>query len=518
MPVDEIPGVDSKLETLDCYSGLYKAKKVRVFYPDDPEQIRTIFARARERRLEVTFRSGGHSFDAQSLGRQIVISMRRLDEIDPLPAESRVRVGPGAAWGDILAELQPFGLVPAVTVTGSDATAGGTLSGDCLSRFSPAYGKEGTWIEHFRLITLDGGTLECRPPGPNVPRSQWTDEERAFAGAIGGLGYLGAVVSITYRVLRVAPPETDFRVKTVVRRYETCKDLADHLVPETKRTALEDSDPQDPEKLDAIWSALVPRGRSREPSALFFTSAFVRTDELDPMLLHQPQLNVRVLVEWAMRVRPLWRVIWWWGWHRIYKRTRPYFDEVHGFTFFVDGNARAKKLWPFGTLKTVQQTFVVPSDLRCEGSQDAADRLAGWLEHTRWFFKEKGLEPTLHDILWLPRDVPFMLSATSDTPGFAVSYAFETSRKKTIEKVQQAFTELSDHLWDHYGGRVYLVKNVSARPATLDAMYGDNAREFFTLKRRLDPGGLLRNEFLERTFGWPPAIRLRPMREPPRDR
>ncbi len=32
-------------------------------------------------------------------------------------------------------------------------------------------------------------------------------------------------------------------------------------------------------------------------------------------------------------------------------------------------------------------------------------------------------------------------------------------------------------------------------------MYGDHAVEFFRLKRELDPGGILRDDFLERTFG-----------------
>ena len=497
--VDRVP---SKVETLGCYSGLYEVEQVRVFYPRNPEQVCLIFDHAREHGLKVTFRGGGHSFDAQALGEQVVISMSCLKRIVPLPAQRRVRVEPGATWGDILEELRPHGLVPAITVTTSQATAGGTLSGDCLSRFSPAYGKEGTWIEHFRLITPAGRTLECRPPRANVPRSQWTREERAFAGVIGGLGYLGAVVSITYRVLRVAEPGEEFGVRTVVRKYETCRELADALIPNTRRTFLETSDPRDPMKLDAIYSAIVPRG-GREPSALFFTSVFVPTTRFKPrMKLHRPEMLARLLVEWGMRVRVLWRLIWWWAWHFEYKNHARYIDYVDGFTFFVDGNARAKRLWRFRKLKTVQQTFVVPSDPRTpEGWRDAGDQLAQWLEHAGAYFADKGLEPTLHDILWLPKDLPFLMSATTDMAGFAVSYAFETSNADKIERVKEAFTELSDILWQQYGGRVYLVKNVSARESTLAEMYGDNAREFFALKRELDPRSVLRNEFLERTFG-----------------
>jgi hypothetical protein len=56
-------------------------------------------------------------------------------------------------------------------------------------------------------------------------------------------------------------------------------------------------------------------------------------------------------------------------------------------------------------------------------------------------------------------------------------------------------------LWERFQGRVYLVKNVYAGRETLAAMYGEHAVEFFRLKRELDPGMVLRDAFLERTFG-----------------
>jgi FAD/FMN-containing dehydrogenase len=85
--------------------------------------------------------------------------------------------------------------------------------------------------------------------------------------------------------------------------------------------------------------------------------------------------------------------------------------------------------------------------------------------------------------------------------GFAVSYSFETSNRGRIAKAEHAFTQLADTLWDDYGGRVHLVKNVRARPATLVSMYGGGARGFFRLKATVDPDCTLRNDWLERTFG-----------------
>ena len=239
-----LSGIASSEEELDCYSGLYSSRAT-VLRPTDVEELRRIFAHAREAGRRVTFRAGGHSFDGQALGGDLVVSMKRFDSIEVLADEKRMRVGPGARWGAIVAKLQPLGLVPAVTVTTENATAGGTLSGDCLSRFSPAYGKEGNWIDSFDLLTTEGDLLTCARPRDGVPPSEWTREERVFQGVIGGLGYLGAVVAIGYRVLSVGQTDGRIGVRTIIRKYKSFENLAADLVPEAKRTYLEDSDPRD---------------------------------------------------------------------------------------------------------------------------------------------------------------------------------------------------------------------------------------------------------------------------------
>jgi decaprenylphospho-beta-D-ribofuranose 2-oxidase len=473
-----------------------------VVTPTDLEQLRRVFAHAREADRRVTLRAGAHSFDGQALGDDLVVSMAGLDEIEVLPDE-RVRVGPGATWGAILAKLKPHGLVPAVTVTTEHATAGGTLSGDCLSRFSPSYGKEGEWIESFDLLTTEGELLTCTAPDPDAAPSTWTREERAFCGAIGGLGYLGAVAAITYRVLRVGSPGDEIGVRTIVRKFDTFRDLAADLVPTAKRTYLEDSNPGDPEKLDAIWSALDTRGDGTE-SALFFTSTFTTTHDRRRMPLHRPKFFLRPIVEWLMRVPFISKLLWRFYFRFMFRDGDEYIDDLEGFSFFMDGNVRAKHIGRrLGfSMKNVQQTFVVPSDPGAAGGWDQArDDLVEWLEFAHEFLLERDLTPTLNDVLFLPRDRPFLLSASADLPGFAVSYAFETSRKGTTERVKEAFNELADVLGEKFEGRVYLVKNVYADQQRLAAMYGDHAEEFFSLKRELDPGAVLRNAFLERTFG-----------------
>lgn len=505
---EALSGIESREETLFSYAGLDSAE-AQVLRPASVDELRRIFAHAREAGRRVTLRGGGHSFDAQALGDDLVVSMRAFDRIDVRADERRVTVGPGATWGAILHELKRAGLMPAVTVTTEHATAGGTLSGDCLSRFSPAYGKEGTWVEGFELLTPAGALVRCTPPPAGAAPA--TLGERLFLGAIGGLGYLGAFVSITYRVLALGDADR-IRVRTRVRKYTTFAHLADALAPTVRRTYLEPSDPADEGMLDAVYSALYASRDGRE-EAILLTSTLTRAHGERSLVLYRPELLRRIITEWLIRWDPLNRLLWWFGFRRLFREGVDYVNELEGYTFFMDGNVRAKQAARrlLGRrLKTLQQTFIVPGDPDVPSDWERArGALVAWLAHAHGALAEHGLTPTLFDVLFLPRDLPFRLSATADLPGFAVSYAFETSDEGKLDRAREVLSDLADTLWAEYGGRVYLVKNVCARPETLAAMYAGHAEEFFAIKREVDPGGVLSNAFLERVFGRSPQARLR---------
>ncbi|HYP49226.1 MAG TPA: FAD-binding oxidoreductase [Thermoleophilaceae bacterium] len=501
--------IPSSIEELDCYSGLFSATAV-VYTPKNEEQLKRIFAFARQEERRVTLRAGGHSFDSQALGADIVISMRAMNGIELLEGERKMVVGPGATWGAILGELEPRGLVPAVTVTTEHATAGGTLAGDCLSRFSTAWGKQGAWIESFRLLAPSGESITCKRPSPGKAPESWTLGERAFAGAIGGLGYLGVVVSITQRLLYTGQTERRIGVSSRVQKCRTFEALAEKLVPAARKADLQQSDPLDPDKEDALYAALLIRGkkgRTKKRYALFFESAYTTRPERRRMALHRPRSPIRVPVEWLMRVHWISWLLWPLIFRFAYSDKKLYIDDLEGYSFFVDGNVRAKR-WAkrFGrSLKTIQQTFVVPCPPEGDPAWPGAQkRLVMWLDGAHEVLVAHNLSPTLLDVLYLPKDNPFLLSATGREAGFAVSYAIETNSSRDLELAKQAFSRLSDLLLNEpFRGRVYLVKNVFARASTLRAMYGDDYASFMSLKAELDPDGLLRNDFLERTFGPP---------------
>jgi FAD/FMN-containing dehydrogenase len=495
---------------LGCYSGLYSSR-ADLYVPANVAELRSVFERAREEGRVVTIRAGAHSFDSQALGNDIVVSMELFRRVDVLEDKRQVYAEAGATWGSIVASLKAKKFVPAGTVTSSQATPGGTLAADCLSRFSPRYGKEDRWVARFALLTISGQEIECSPPPDGSPPATWTDAQRAFMAAAGGFGYLGAIINVTYYVLPVTEPVGSIR--TTVHKFDSFKDLATVLIPRTQTAyrehAQERGSQDQPTTLpavaadsesvpDAIYAGLYLGGRGGA-GWLLFTSQFSTEKKLDRLVLYWPQSNpLRIIGEWLMRVPFAAKLLS--GW--LYDHTPdgyPYIDDLADFLFFMDANARAQRIARrFGiTLKTIQQTFIVPADLSADGRARAETDLVAWIERAHKLFADANLTPTLQDVLFLPRDLALCLSPDARGPGFAVSYAFETSNKKTLAAAEDAFRTLSDILHEDFRGRVSLVKNVYVSESTLRKMYAADAVEFWKLKKQLDPDDLLRNKFLD---------------------
>ncbi len=489
----EIDGISAGFETLRSYSGLQESR-AWVMHPGDRTELGEIFRHAREQGRRITFRAGGRSFDGQSLGDDVVVSMSRFNEVSV--SDDTVTVGAGATWGQILAVLQEHGRVPAVVVTTHLASAGGTMSGNCLSRFSAAYGKEGTCVRSFELMTPDETVHVCsRPAGPPA-----TLEDELFLGTIGGLGYLGAVLSITYETLP-APKVAPTVVQTEVGHIRGLENHAERYVDLVYDTTAQRSTPLDETLPDAVYSA-VSVAVDGETRALVFRSTLRGAATGKPLLIYRPEHWLRVPVELLFRFRAFNRLIWWLNVEVLHRRRKCYVNALGDFTFFMDGNGRAKRTAAAlrVDLKTLQQTFVIPSVFTSpEGLARTKTRLASWLRTAAQVFEAHGIAPTFQDVLWLPHDHAFPLSTTATSGGFAVSYAFDSSLGRRVEAAERALRRLSTLVRD-YGGRVYLVKNVYADRSDLRAMYGDGIRRFRALKDRVDPSGTLRNAFFDEKF------------------
>jgi decaprenylphospho-beta-D-ribofuranose 2-oxidase len=505
-------------EELGCYSQMHSTH-AEVLRPADVDELAQMFADARAAGRRMTLRAGGNAFDDQSLGSDVVISLEHVNAIGEVFDEGDdecITVGAGARWGDILAKVEPRGLVPAVMVTTEKATAGGTLSGNCLSRFSPSFGKEGGWVKRFKLLTVGGERIECTPPADEQEPETWTLPQRAYMSAIGGLGYIGAVYEITYKLVRAYDPDVEgagsIAVKSTLTKHKTYEHLAESLVRQAHEMCSNDV-PEGMTLADypanqAIYSGLIRRFTGKQ-SAIVYSSTYTTDPERKPLSIHQPASPFRFISEMLLRTRLDW-LLTLFAFHFLFRQKTTYIDDLRGFTFFMDGNARTKEWGKAHGMRmpTVQQTFVVPFDPDAhfasaeEAEAARCEKLATWLDESHKLLRAHKVRPSFSDVLFIRDTKRFGLSSNAGKAGFAVSYAFETSNEKKLERIAQAFAALADKLTDErFDGRVYLVKNVYASQATLRSMYGENAIGLLKLKARLDPECLLANEFFERNFG-----------------
>jgi decaprenylphospho-beta-D-ribofuranose 2-oxidase len=484
--------IDQRVLTLRSHSGLRDATAL-VLWPKNEHDLKRIFDYAQREGHRVTMRAGGHAFDDQSIGDDLVVSMKRfragLDhprkpdiKVHPHPRQPRVTVGAGVTWGEVARELMKHGLVMPGTVTSSQATAGGTLASDCLSRFSPVVGKEGERVQSFKLMTVDGTTRTFTPPRPGSPRSSLG--ARTFLGTISGFGYLGALLEITYRVARVSP---DIRVKTRISKHDDFSRLARALVPSASSSRRPARDAH------AIWAGLYPRGLG-DQAVLIMDSSFTNSSTGPRFPLFGLNEAVRTAAHWPLRLRFLSHRILRAAYDR-FKDNEEFTDKLMDFLFFMDANTRAREIASkLRSLPEIQQTFFLPR------SDEPQARLERWLDLAEERLLDHKLQPIMVDVGYLRQDsVPFYLSPSAHCDGFAVSYAF-ASDQKTLERGQRALWEMSEILWHSFGGRVSLVKNVYVNPRTLARMYRGDVRRFFKLKRELDPCCILHNAFLERAF------------------
>ena len=163
-------------------------------------------------------------------------------------------------------------------------------------------------------------------------------------------------------------------------------------------------------------------------------------------------------------------------------------DPAADYAFMMDGNVRAMSWWRW--LKIVQETYVVPRK-----------ELARWLETSAKHFIDAELQPTLQDVVALPKDRPFCLTVNPDGPVFAVTYTFIRWTRRSIEReVRPALSALADIAHNDFDGRVSLVKNVFADKQTVQSMFGSQVTAFASLRTAFGADGRLENDFFRDTL------------------
>jgi decaprenylphospho-beta-D-ribofuranose 2-oxidase len=531
MVVEKQPdSLQGHVQEITGYDEIHIVKGM-VYEPSSWAQLGRFLRRlsAEPARHRITFRAGGQAVDSQALGTDVVIQldapeMSRIGEPVHDARGYHVTVGAAATWGAILAKVAATGHLPYSVVTTSHATAGGTVSSDCLSRCSPISGREGKHVLAFTMLTLDGRAITCDRDDP-------TPEIRElFHAVIGGLGYLGVITELT---LELRPPLAGWKpgrricVTTRVDKQFLETTWKGFLPALRERSGTEEPEPHgffahvadaaislvraEPEPVKVAWDAVSSGAwfAFGGVEALVFRSRFALDLPLDPMPLYQRASKVYTMLCQGMCNSTLAEL----GESAMFALhpAGVYVDDLADFTFFMENQFTPMKQaanahgW---RLNTIQQTFVLPATVTSHDPAGAsvAER---FLEKIRETVSGDSvlpeflapMRPTLIDVLYLPAD-DFLLSANRGLDGYAVTITFAERDGVGWDTLKEKLRALSE-VCLALGGRVHLVKNVEADSRVLHEMYGDAFAGFLALKAKYDPRGMLENEFFDRVFGEP---------------
>jgi alkanesulfonate monooxygenase SsuD/methylene tetrahydromethanopterin reductase-like flavin-dependent oxidoreductase (luciferase family)/FAD/FMN-containing dehydrogenase len=173
-------------------SYLHRGSPGLVLRPADAGEVQAALSYARAQDVPISVRSGGHGVSGRSTNDGgVVIDLGRLDQADVLDG-TRVRLGPGARWGDVARALAPHGLGMSSgdygdVGVGGLATAGGV---GLLVR------RHGLTIDHVVAaeVVLASGDL-VRVDADHDPDLLW-----ALRGAGGNFGIVTAFELDAYPV------------------------------------------------------------------------------------------------------------------------------------------------------------------------------------------------------------------------------------------------------------------------------------------------------------------------------
>ena len=181
-----VPGDDGYDARADIF--VYRGHPAVIVRAKSDEDVARGIGFAVEHGLEISTRSGGHSNAGYSTNvGGLVLDLSPLDGVEVLDeAERRVRLGAGALWTNVSAELAPFGLAFTSGDTAS-VGVGGLLLGGGVGWMARKYGLSLDSLVGATVVTADGRILTAdAEENPDL-----------FWAIRGGGGNFGVVTSFT---------------------------------------------------------------------------------------------------------------------------------------------------------------------------------------------------------------------------------------------------------------------------------------------------------------------------------
>ncbi|MET8352442.1 MULTISPECIES: LLM class flavin-dependent oxidoreductase [unclassified Micromonospora] len=168
-----------------------------VIRPRNAAEVVDAVAYARTQQLPLAVRSGGHGISGRSTNDGgLVIDMSTMDKVEVLDrATRRIRLEPGARWGNVAQALAPYGLAMSSGDYG-DVGVGGLATTAGVGYLVRKYGLTIDHIVAAEIVTADGSLLR-------VDEHQHPDLFWAIRGAGGNFGVVTALELEAYEVDKV---------------------------------------------------------------------------------------------------------------------------------------------------------------------------------------------------------------------------------------------------------------------------------------------------------------------------
>ena len=178
------------------WNGMVAKVPALVLQPTSAGDVATAVAFARDHRLSLSIKGGGHNMAGTSIAeRGLTLDMSRMRDVTVDPEARLAQVGPGCLLRDVDRATQAYGLATPLGSFASDVGVAGLTLGGGLGYLTRRFGWTADNLEEVEVVTADGQILTAN-----------RDENSELHWALrGGGGNFGVVTRFTLRLHEVGP-------------------------------------------------------------------------------------------------------------------------------------------------------------------------------------------------------------------------------------------------------------------------------------------------------------------------
>ena len=190
-----LPGDSGFDDATLIWNGLIDKEPALVIQPKNSDEVSYAVNLAREQRLLISIKGGGHNISGLALADGgLTLDMSRMREVRVDPEQRLVHVGAGCLLGDVDRATQEHGLATTLGFVSETGVAGLTLGGG-FGYLSRRFGFTVDELVEVEIVTADG----------QVRKASRESDPDLFWAIRGGGGNFGVVTEFTFRLHEVGP-------------------------------------------------------------------------------------------------------------------------------------------------------------------------------------------------------------------------------------------------------------------------------------------------------------------------